>query len=922
MALLERDHELATAHTVATAAARGRGGVLVVGGPPGVGRTALLDALCARAPAEFLQLRADAAVAEQGFAFGLVQQLCQPLVIDASPDDLDRWLRGPAASLRGLLLDEPWSPDHEICETVLHGLHTFLVNVSEDRPVLLAADDLQWADAPSLRWLGYLGRRVRSARILVVGGLCEGRDVREPRLLGDFCASAGHVLEPAPLSPHAVRALLAEESGWDCPLAAAAACHEVTGGNPAALRAVLAGLRTSGAWSFRPQDLQPLLRERRLAELASAPVAVRTMASALAVLADAAEPELLCGLSGMDQLACKSALSALERARLLADTATPRLVHATVRDGILAALPASVRARLHRTAARLLRDAAHPAEDVVEHLMLAGRGYDHAETAVLRAAAGAALDRGAGETAARYLRVALLNHLEESPERSQLLVALAAAERSADPGAAARHVTMALPHLAAGVERAVAALSIPPALAAAAPALGDIVRGAWADLAAHDPEGRHRQLTARLIARIRLFALRDQVAGPVTGADLDRIAVDDLLGSGAGRELLAVRCYDAALGGTRPRAEVADLLARVLAREPATPAHAHTALPVLVPTAVAADAVAELADWLELAKREARRTGSPGERTLLDAELAVLHAATGKLGLAQETATAALSAAGPDWPETTALAVTALTSVALRTQDVELAGRIMANGPPSADPRVATSATMLRGMTDALAGDWATALDRFLDCGHRLRHVGWTGAADPPWRAWAVAAHRALGDPGAAAGLADEAQRAAEAWGSPGAVGRALLLRASLTDGAEALALARSAVGALRDSADRLTLAAALTVLGRRLRARGRSDDQAVAEGERIAAECGTYWGAEDSPYGGPVPRLRRSEHVPLTRTEEAVVALVREGWTNQRIADDLGVTRRAVEKTLTGAYRKLGVPGRAVLLREQEQQE
>jgi DNA-binding CsgD family transcriptional regulator len=185
-----------------------------------------------------------------------------------------------------------------------------------------------------------------------------------------------------------------------------------------------------------------------------------------------------------------------------------------------------------------------------------------------------------------------------------------------------------------------------------------------------------------------------------------------------------------------------------------------------------------------------------------------------------------------------------------------------------------------------------------------------------------VAAHRALDEHDAAAGLAAEAHRVAQEWGSPGAVGRALLLRASLTDGTGALALVRSAVDALRDSDDRLTLGAGLVVLGRGLRALGRSDDHAVAEGERIAAECGTYWGAGDSPYGGPVPRLRSSEHVPLTRTEEAVVAMVRKGWTNQRIADDLGVTRRAVEKTLTGAYRKLGVPGRAALLRGQERPE
>lgn len=920
MALLERDHELATAHRAVAAAARGRGGVLVVGGPPGVGRSALLDATCAAVPPEFAVLRADAEAAEQDFGFGLMQQLCQPLVTAAAPADLDRWLRGPAEQVRGLLLDEPWSPSHAVHETVLHGLHSFLVNVSEDRPLLLAVDDVQWADAPSLRWLAYLGRRVRTARMLVACALCEGRDVREPRLIGDFCATANHVLEPVALSPHAVGTLLAEASGLDSPPPAVAACHDVTGGNPAAVHAVLTALGAEDRWTFVARDLQPLLRDRRLAELASAPVEVRTLASALAVLGDVADPELLCGLSGTDHLTFKSALAALDRCRLLADSAAPRLVHATVRDGVLAALPATVRERLHRAAARLLRDAAHPAEEVAGHLMLAGRGYDHAETAVLRAAAGAALDRGATETAARYLRAALLNHLEQGTERAQLLVALAAAERSADPGAAARHVMMALPQLPAAEERATAALSIPPTLAAAEPVLIGTVRAAQAEAATHDREGRHHQLSARLTARVRLLALHDHVAGlpaePQSG--LDVAEVDDLLGSGAGRELLAVRAYGAALAGTRPSAEVADVLARVLAREPATPAHAHTALPVLVPAAVAADAVTSLADWLELVRREARRTGSAGERALLDAEVAVLHAATGRLGLAQETATAALAAAGQDWPETAALAVTALTSVALRTQDAELAGRVLAHAPPSSDPRLAASAAMLRGMTDALAGDWATALDRFLDCGHRLCRVGWTGAADPPWRAWAVAAHRSLGEREAAAALAAVEDRVATAWGSPGARGRALLLRASLADDpADADTLVHDAVRALHDSADRLGLAAALTLLGR-----GRSDSATVAEGERIAAECGAYWGAEDSPYGGPVPRLRRSAHVPLTKTEDTVVALVRKGWTNQRIADDLGVTRRAVEKTLTGAYRKLGVPGRAALLSGQDQRE
>jgi hypothetical protein len=71
-------------------------GPRVVSGLPGVGRSALLDAVTRTHPAEdFLLLCADGTAAEQDVAFGVVQQLLQPLVRAAAR-------RGPRPFQRGL----------------------------------------------------------------------------------------------------------------------------------------------------------------------------------------------------------------------------------------------------------------------------------------------------------------------------------------------------------------------------------------------------------------------------------------------------------------------------------------------------------------------------------------------------------------------------------------------------------------------------------------------------------------------------------------------------------------------------------------------------------------------------------------------------------------------------------------------------
>ena len=54
---------------------------------------------------------------------------------------------------------------------VMHGLYWLAANLAARRPTAIVIDDLHWADASSLRWLSFLGRRLEGLPLLVVLGM-------------------------------------------------------------------------------------------------------------------------------------------------------------------------------------------------------------------------------------------------------------------------------------------------------------------------------------------------------------------------------------------------------------------------------------------------------------------------------------------------------------------------------------------------------------------------------------------------------------------------------------------------------------------------------------------------------------------------------------------------------------------------------
>src|SRR5215203_2017386 len=96
--LLERETELAAATAALERTRTGEGGVLVLHGPAGIGKTRLLEETRAVAAAEGMRvLNARASQLETGFPFGVARQLCEPVLAGATEGEAKELLSGAAS---------------------------------------------------------------------------------------------------------------------------------------------------------------------------------------------------------------------------------------------------------------------------------------------------------------------------------------------------------------------------------------------------------------------------------------------------------------------------------------------------------------------------------------------------------------------------------------------------------------------------------------------------------------------------------------------------------------------------------------------------------------------------------------------------------------------------------------------------------
>ncbi len=245
--LVERERELEALGGVLEAARAGEGGAAVVEGPPGIGKSRLFAAAGAAA-ADLEVVRARASELEHDFPFGVVRQLFEPVLVEASEEERAALLAGAGALAERALADPPTNGEGAGDRfTVLHGLYWFAANLASSRPVLLLVDDAQWADAASLRWLSFLARRLEGVPLALVLAMRAGEAGGEGALLDEFVSDPSvQVISPAVLSDAGVARLVQLALGDAPDREFLTACQGATGGNPFLLRELLGELARQG----------------------------------------------------------------------------------------------------------------------------------------------------------------------------------------------------------------------------------------------------------------------------------------------------------------------------------------------------------------------------------------------------------------------------------------------------------------------------------------------------------------------------------------------------------------------------------------------------------------------------------------------------------------------------------------------------
>jgi DNA-binding CsgD family transcriptional regulator len=925
--LLEREREIEALETAIAAAARGAGQIVVVEGPPGMGKTRLLAyARAAAHRSDLLVLDGRGAELEREFAFGVVRQLLEPSIFGLESDERARLFAG-AAALAERLFDPDPSPDVangvDAGFATFHGLYWLVVNLADSVPVLVCVDDTHWADPQTLRFLDYLAHRVEGLAVaMVLAGRPPGASEPGSVWTEVVAQPSAIALHPQPLSEEGVRALVRDRLGSDAVDQFCAACHLATQGNPLFLRELLASLAATGVPPSADATgvvdaLGPAAVSRFvLHRLAALGTQATELARAVAVLGDDTDIRLAARVAGLAEDEARRVADDLVRADLLSPSEQLCFVHPIVRAAIYEDLAPGERQLRHAAAADTLAEGDAASERVAAHLLLTAPARDDRHAGILRSAAQDAMRRGAPDAAVVYLRRAL----DEPPPSDQLggmLVDLGNCELAEMQfSAAEEHLRAALATSDDSGTRARAA-SLLGRCAVLSGGLSAEAAASTVESMAEElgPDDRERSLDLRadlLILTASVPRLRPDLTG--------RLARFQRLAAGDSRYEAVAELHASQEGLLRgdPAAASVERTQAALAAELPAEAIINTLFVALM-TFVYAERYDLASSLLDAGLDLTRQQGHVARQGVLHGQRAAIALAKGALDDAQIEAETGFALVSERHFVVVQLAAVAIV-VHIERGDLQAAAAAEERGAVfgfTEDRIFLDDYVTSRGRLRIAQGEVREGVADLLWCGERLEALGvrWPSS----WRAFAAPALASLGEEDRAAELAQEQIELARSVGARCALGRALRTGGLAIGGEAGLRLLEEAVGVLEATPARLELAHALADLGAELgrRRRRREGREVLRLAMELAVECGAFAladraRAELAAGGGRRPRLELTGVNALTPAERRVCELAADGeLTNRTIAQTLFVTEKTVELHLTSAYRKLGIRSR-----------
>jgi DNA-binding CsgD family transcriptional regulator len=386
--LIEREVPLQTLLKLAERAKNGRGGIVLLSGEAGIGKTTLLECFHDQI----------------GIDYKIMWGGCDPLFTPRTLGPVHDMAKSFGREVNELLAQRS-AP-----ASLFSAIHSALDASSQ--PTILICEDLHWADNATLDMIKYLGRRVWFLNALLVLSFRSDEIAADhplTQVLGELPSSATHRIDLEPLSLDGVVALSGASD------TRASELFEITQGNPFFVTELLA------AQGEGTKNVPASIKDAVASRLRRLQKEERNFLEELSLIPGSVSPTVLIALYGeeADRLSAKC----IERGILLADeNGTLRFRHELARLATSAAMPASHRTRAHTkilTALLAGRDAELKSDQIVHHAASARDSQNvlkHAPEAARRAA-----EAGGHREAALHLATALRFINEASPETAATL---------------------------------------------------------------------------------------------------------------------------------------------------------------------------------------------------------------------------------------------------------------------------------------------------------------------------------------------------------------------------------------------------------------------------------------------------------------------------------------------------------------------